>query len=373
MATEAQHPVIIPFFGVDRQYANLRDEILDASDRVYKTGQVLDGDYTKYFERQIARRCDRQYAVAVNSCTQGLIFAMMAGVNRDCKVLIPALSFATSINSVLMAGHTPVMCDVDDNGLMDLETLDFALTGSGVNTVMYANLWGHTLDYDRFKIHTDFFNSDMFIIEDAAQSFGAHYHGVPSGKLGDVSVLSFDPTKNLPNYGSGGMVLTDNLGIAEAILDLRNNGKHLGHDFYGTNSRMSEADCAQMLVKLKYFDAWQERRSHIAEYYIGELMEFVDIVQPGIGVESAWHKFVIRLSERHALKHHLAIKGIETRYHYDKPLFELPVGWDFVDYAKDPYRGAVSFSRECLSLPIYPEMTDSEVTYVIESILEFLR
>lgn len=364
---------IIPFFGLPRQYQQHRDELLDASDRVYKTGQVLDGEYTKYFERQIAARCEREYAIAVNSCTQGLIFAMMAGVSNDNKVLIPAISFAATINSVLMSGHTPVMCDVDDNAIMDLETLDFALSGAGVNTIMYANLFGHTIDYDRFRLQTNFFNEDMFIIEDAAQSFGAYYKGIPSGKLGDVSVLSFDPTKNLPNYGSGGMVLTDNFHMAEAIYDLRNNGKLGGNEWFGTNSRMSEADCAQMLVKLKYFNDWQARRRIIAEYYIDELADYVDVVLPNEHVESAWHKFVIRLTGRHALQQHLTNKGVETKFHYDRPLFELPVGWEFVDYAKDPYRGAVSFSRECLSLPIYPEMTDLEVEYVIDSILEYLK
>lgn len=362
----------IKFFGLDRQYANLREEILDANDRVYRTGQVLDGDYTKYFERQIARYCNRQYAVAVNSCTQGLVFAMMAAISSNSRILIPSISFAASINSVLMAGHTPVMCDVDDNALIDLSTLDYALNANGVETLMYANLFGHIVDYDKLKLHTDFFSGETYIIEDAAQSFGAKYKGRPSGSLGDVSVLSFDPTKNLPNYGSGGMVLTDDLALAEAIIDLRNNGKHSGNELMGTNSRMSESDCAQMLVKFKYFEEWQRRRTTIAEYYTDQLQEYVDVILPGEDVESAWHKYVIRLSSRHALNGYLAAKGIETRFHYDKPLFELPIGWEYVDYAKDPYRGATSFSRECLSLPIYPELTDSEVEYIIDSVIDFL-
>jgi dTDP-4-amino-4,6-dideoxygalactose transaminase len=238
---------------------------------------------------------------------------------------------------------------------------------------MYANLWGHTIDWDRFKVFTEFFNEDMCIIEDAAQSFGAYYNGIPSGKMGYASVLSFDPTKNLSNFGSGGMVLTDDLSLAEALANLRNNGKPDGHHYPGTNSKMSESDCAQLLVKLKHFDAWQRRRTEIAEYYISELNEFVDIVLPGDGVESAWHKFVIRLTGRHALKHHLNLDGIETKIHYDKPLFELPVGYEYIDYARDLHRGATSFSRECLSLPIYPELTDSEVTRITESVLNFLR
>ena len=369
----------IPFFGVDRQYANLREEILDVSDRVYSTGMVLDGPHTQFFNQSIAKMTERKYAISVNSGTQALVFALRSLdgcspiVYPSDKILIPSQSFVATVNAVYEAGFTPVFCDVDSRtGLMDLNKIPVEV--NEIRALMYVNLFGNVIDYDKLTVYREIWaENNVPIIEDAAQSLGAYYRGHPSGKLGDISCLSFDPTKNLNNYGSGGMILTDDYATWEYCEGLRNNGKHLGHDFYGTNARMSEADCAQMLVKLKYFDEWQERRAHIAEYYIGELMEYVDVIQPGIGVESAWHKFVIRLSERHALKHHLAIKGIETRYHYDKPLFELPVGWDFVDYAKDPYRGAVSFSRECLSLPIYPEMTDSEVTYVIESILEFLR
>lgn len=363
---------IIPFFGVDRQYANLREEILAATNDVYSSGQVLDGVYTSAFEHAIAKRCDREYGVAVNSCTQGLIFSLAMLTSQDAKVLVPAISFAATLNSVLMAQRTPVICDTDHNGLMDVESLDFALHGAGVGTIMYANLWGHTIDYDKFKVYSEFFNSDMFIIEDAAQSFGAKYHGKPSGSMGHVSVLSFDPTKNLNNYGSGGMVLTDDMGVAELLRDIRDNGKSEGHHYPGTNSKMSEADCAQMLVKLKYFDQWQVRRAEIAEYYIQELSNYVDIVLPGEGVESAWHKFVIRLSNRHALKHHLSTEGIQTKIHYDKPLFDLPIGYDYIDYARDPFREASAFTRECLSLPIYPELTDSEVEHIAESIVNYL-
>ncbi len=364
---------VIPFFGIQRQYKNLRDELLDASDRVYRSGQVLDGMYTKNFETVIARMCNRQFAVAVNSGTQGLVFALQSTIPRESQVLIPTLSFAATINSVLMSGHTPKFCDTDQNGLIDLESYEFALSGSGINCIMYANLFGHVVDWDRFRINTDFFNRDMFIIEDAAQSFGARYKGIPSGKLGDISILSFDPTKNLNNYGSGGMILTDNFSVYETLLDIRDNSKHSGHNSIGTNSKISESDSAQMLIKLKYFDSWQRRRQAIADYYAGELSEWVDVIMPGPDVESAWSKFVIRLGERHGLQHHLSEQGIESKFHYDRPLFELPVGYDYIDYARELFRESTAFSRECLSLPIYPELTDSEVTQIIESIIEYLR
>lgn len=362
---------LIPFFGVKRQYADLRDQLLDATDRVYRSGQVLDGEYTNLFEQAIAARCNRQYAVAINSCTQGLIFAQQALFSKSSKILIPTLSFVATINSVILNGNEPIYCDTDHNGLIDLCAMPGALSELGIEGIMYPNLFGHVVDWDKFKLQTNFFNDNMIVIEDAAQSFGATYKGQPSGSLGDVSVLSFDPTKNLNNYGSGGMLLTDDRDLYQYFLDLRDNGKRGGHYTAGTNSKMSESDCAQMLVKLQHFDQWQQRRTEIAEYFTRELVSYVDVVGPGKDVASAWSKFVMRLSERHALKSHLHNNGIESKMHYNTPLYDVPVGYNFIDYEQDLFIESASFSRECLSLPIYPELTDSEVEHIVKTIKDF--
>jgi dTDP-4-amino-4,6-dideoxygalactose transaminase len=360
---------VIPFFGIKRQYANLREEILHATDKVYESGQVLDGVHTSLFERSIADRCNRQFAISVNSCTQGLIMALQT-ISTSKQVLIPAVSFAATVNSVLMTELTPKFVDVDFNALIDLESVDSSLNVTG-SAVMYANLFGNIVNYDRFRVLTEFFGNDTFVIEDAAQSFGAYYKGIPSGKLGDVSVLSFDPTKNLPNYGSGGMILTDDYDIAEALLDFRDNGKHSGHSYPGTNSKMSESDCAQMLVKLQYFDRWQKRRTAIADYYIEQLHPYVDILLPNKDVEHAWHKFVLRVDSRSKLKHHLAINGVDTRIHYEQALSNLDVSLSFANGLTEQCTMAEQFCKETLSLPIHPELTDSEVEHVAQQVREF--
>lgn len=361
---------VIPFTGLKRQYSKLRGEILGLTDAVYSSGKVLDGHYTKEFERQMAARCHRRYAVAVNSCTQALIFAQQVLFDQDTKILIPTISFVATINSVLLNGNTPILCDTDNQGLIDLESLDYAIKGAGVQGIMYVNLFGNTVDWDRFRMTTDFFNEDLKIIEDAAQSFGASYKGIPSGSLGDISVLSFDPTKNLPNYGSGGMVLTDSVEIANKLRDLRDNGKHTGHDIPGTNSKMSEVDCAHMLVKLKYFDEWQRRRKEIADYYTMELKDYVDVPKTTEGTVHAWHKYVIRVQDREALVAHMNRSDIEVKVHYELPLYEHPVGYPYINYAADLYREASAFCQECLSLPIYPELEDFEVERVIKAVKE---
>lgn len=363
----------IPFLGLDRQYKDLSAELLDISHTVYASGKVLDGGYTKYFERAMAKRCHRKYAIAVNSCTQGLIMALRGVLPEKHKVLIPTVSFAATVNSVLWGGHEPVFCDTDQHALMDLESLDFQVQASGVQTIMYANLFGNVVDWDRFHMISQFFGDqsrEVIIIEDAAQSFGASYRGMPSGSLGHVSVLSFDPTKNLPNYGSGGMILTDDLSLAEHLYDARDNGKSEMHHFVGTNSKMSEVDCAQMLVKLAYFDTWQLRRQEIADFYTERLENHVETPGHGPDVTHAWHKYVIRLTERHGLQNYLQTQGIETKIHYARTLPELPVSWPYIDHTD--FRESMAFTRECMSLPIYPELTDSEAESVVEHVIKYL-
>tara|TARA_R110000822_G_C15321603_1_gene493744 strand:- start:1616 stop:2722 length:1107 start_codon:yes stop_codon:yes gene_type:complete len=363
---------VIPFFGVKRQYESIRKEILDATDQVYSSGRVLDGFYTDEFERQIAARCHRRYAVSVGSGTQALIFAQKLLFPENSKIIIPTVSFVATLNSVLMAGNTPLFCDTDDQALLNLESMDYALDAVGAAGVMYVNIFGNVIDYDRFQTIVKFFNQDLKVIEDAAQSFGSWYGQEPSGSLGDVSILSFDPTKNLNNYGSGGMVLVDNLVDAKYIMDMRDNGKTNDHEIPGTNSKMSEAECAQMLVKLRHFDRWQHRRHEIADYYTQELSELVDTPKTTANGINSWHKYVIKLADRTGLQHHLSKAGIETKIHYNRPLYEYEVGYPYINYVAELYREASAFCSESLSLPIYPELTDAEVERVVEEVKYWL-
>jgi len=366
----------ITLYGVDRQYQKLKREILDVTDQVLSTGQLLDGTRTSIFEHEMAHRCNRSYAVTVNSATQGLIFAAICGLKAvQSSILLPAVSFIATLNSVLLDHRYNVnMCDVDCNGLMDLGLLEESLTRREFGAIMYANLFGNTVDWERFQIMSGFFGQDdMYIIEDAAQSFGATSRGVPSGKMGTVSVLSFDPTKNLNNYGSGGMVLTDDQAIRDHLLDLKNNGKEFGNQSAGTNSKMSEVDCAQMTVKLRYFDAWQARRTEIANYYTEQLAEYVDVPGVTAGTVPAWSKYVIRTTRRNTLRQHLTYNEIETKVTYNKPLYQELVSRHLHQPQYMDAWESERFTRECLSLPIYPELRDSEVERIAKSVKDYFR
>lgn len=360
---------MIPFTGLNRQYANLKEELLDVIDSVYSSGQVLDGPYTRAFETEIATRTNRDCAVAVNSCSQALLITYLyysSQENKNKNVALPALSFIASAGAPTLTNRNITFVDVDENGLLDINKL--AIREDNINIVSYVNLYGNLIDYDKLKIAVDFFNDDkIFILEDAAQSFGAYYKGIPSGKLGHASCLSFDPTKNLPNYGSGGMILTDDPELMHFAYNFRDNGKSSDFETLGSNSKMSESDCAQMGVKLKYFDEWQARRSKIAEFYNDCLSLYV--VTPEVTPECthAWHKYVIKTVDRATMSADLRHNGIETKVHYNQIMPDI----DAFRLGVANWPVAEELTRTSLSLPIYPEMTDAEVEHVVDTIQKF--
>ena len=337
----------IPFIDLSRQYNKLRDELQFAQNKVYSSGRMLDGEYVAKFENAMALRCNRYKAVAVNSCTQALIFANIITDDGNSGVLIPAFSFVATVNSVLMSKRQVYFADVNNQGLIHIERFP-----EHVNTVVLVDLYGNVVE--QIVKPT---NKKMYVIEDAAQSFGASLNGKPAGSFGDISCISFDPMKNLPNYGSGGMLLTNDERTYRYALNLRDNGKANGS--IGTNSKMSESDCACMLVKLKYFDQWQKRRAQIAKYYNKELLGCVDTPNINENVIPSWHKYVIQSNKRDFLKRYLDERGVETKIHYEKPLGHGVV--------------AEQLSKRVLSLPIYPELTDEEVEYVAQMVVSYWK
>jgi dTDP-4-amino-4,6-dideoxygalactose transaminase len=359
----------VPFVALDRQYANLREEILECTEEVLKTGQVLDGPFTPLFEAEIALRTDRQHAIAVNSCSTALLITHLyyADAGHRCKnVSMPATSFVATANAAKLANYNIQFVDIDHEGLMDINQLELGNVQD--NLVTYVNLYGNVIDYDKLKIATDFFADHVPIIEDAAQSFGASYKGIPSGKLGNASCLSFDPTKNLPNYGSGGMLLTDDYDLAEFALTYRDNGKLGNHRHIGSNVKMSETDCAQMIVKLRHFDKWQARRTEIATFYNDNLGGIVTLPRHSADVVHAWHKYAIGTEHQRYLKMKLDAADIQTKIHYETAVSDR----EAFQPSRNVCYQAQAHAAYTLSLPIYPELTDDEMEHVVRSIRDAL-
>lgn len=351
----------IAFTGLKRQYNNLRQEILDATDSVLTSGILMDGPRTSHFELWLAGKNKTRYAVTCHSGTQAL--EMIADYYsqritiRPPKILVPAFTFPASANAFIRAGWDIEFIDTDAYGVMDLSKIDFTQTH---HAVLAVGLYGTSVEHFTHQYVGG-------IIEDAAQ----HWLANDSKRVGPVAAISFDPMKNLGNYGNGGAVVTDDIEFVNFAHGWRCHGKITNHAEVGTNSRMSEVDCAQMLVKAKYIDDWQLRRYEIAYHW---MREFEDADAPLRCLVTrnnidrhALHKFVIDVDNRDEVAQKLKWAGIETKVHYQYPLHELP--------AYQQYQGptilsaASSLSRRCLSLPIYPELTDSEVEHIANAVL----
>jgi dTDP-4-amino-4,6-dideoxygalactose transaminase len=350
----------IPFTGLKKQYNNLRTEILDVTDEVLRSGQLMDGNYTAEFENWLAKRNQTKYAVTCHSGSQALeiiaeYYRLQSSANPP-RVVIPSMTYVATGNAFIRAGWEVWISDTDKYGLLDNKK--HVPVDLSVQATVLVGLYGASVNADRF------WATDL-IIEDGAQ----HWLSNNCCRIGNACAISFDPMKNLNCYSNGGAVVTDDIDLLEYARGWRNNGKP-GHNDTGTNSRMSEVDCAQMLVKTKYIDQWQNRRENITRYWMDRLEKtpIRSLIDKTNVDTHAFHKFVIDVDQRDILQKNLELKGIETRVHYKEPLHELPV---FSNYTgPDILSVASSLSRRVLSLPLYPELTDLEVEYIIDQVLD---
>jgi dTDP-4-amino-4,6-dideoxygalactose transaminase len=353
----------IPFTGLKRQYNNLREEILSATDRVFSSGQLMNGPYTDQFESWLATKNKTLYAVTVHSGTSAL--ELLADYFKDefvitPRVLIPSFTFAATANAFIRAGWDVHFVDVDANGVIDLDKIPDIEYQAVVLVGLYGASITHILE-SRMWAQWDL--KGLIVIEDAAQ----HWLADDCERIA-VSAISFDPMKNLPCYGNGGAVLTDDNKLAEYAKKWRQHGS-LPNQAVGSNSRMSELDCSLMLVKSQYIDQWQARRKKIGTYWQQRL---TDTSARCLSVRNsdshAFHKFVIDVDNRDQLRLQLEERKIDTKIHYMQPLHEISA------YSQFPGPNILScasaLARRVISLPIYPELTDSEVEYIIDQVID---
>jgi dTDP-4-amino-4,6-dideoxygalactose transaminase len=265
----------------------------------------------------------------------------------------PVLSYKATSGAIKRLGADIVYVDVDKFGSIgSLENITKA------DAVLYVHLYGNPADYYRIRKFCD--DRNIPLIEDAAQSQGAWYHGVPSGKLGNVSVYSFAPSKNLPCFGTGGMVLTDSIKIYENVLALR---KHGGDNLdYGYNSFISDDHANQMLFLLDKFDKFQKMREKIYKRYQKRLSKLQFLHKVERSVFSSFHKCVLLSNQRDKLRTFLSNAGIETGTHY---------AYLLDSNMTNHYPMAELIQAQCVSLPIYPFLEDREVDYICDRINYF--
>ena len=355
----------IPFTGLQRQYNLLREEVLDATDTVLRSGQLMNGVNTDLFELWLANRNQVAHAVTCHSGTHALEIIAEYWARefaRPCKVLIPSITYVATANAFIRAGWDVEFIDVDAYGLMDFNKIP---EDCSYEAVVLVGLYGHPITHHAgVKEWTTWLRNQTAVFEDAAQ----HWLSADSRRIGQAAAISFDPMKNLANYGNGGAVVTQNSDLAEFARSWRDAGKP-NYEYAGTNSRMSEIDCATMMVKTKYIDQWQHRRAVISDYWRERFANSPVrcLINELHAHNHAHHKFVIDVDRRDQLRQHLTNRGIETRIHYEKPLHELD---EFQRWAgPNMLATASSFSRRVLSLPLHPELTDAEVEFIADQVL----
>ena len=266
------------------------------------------------------------------------------------------MTFPASANAFVRAGWNIHLIDTDAYGNMKFSDISPDLN---YQARLGIGLYGSALPNNLRRV-------TPLIIEDAAQ----HWLSNNCHRVGEASAISFDPMKNLNNYGNGGAVVTDDRNLSDYARNWTNNGKKSNHAHTGTNSRMSEVDCAQMMIKTAHLDEWQARREKIARHYMDAFgtAPFRCLIDNSNVSAHCFHKFVIDTDNRDQLQATLRSAGIETRVHYKHPLHELDA---YQQYAGPSILSAASsLSRRCLSLPIYPELTDLEIDYIIDSLLD---
>ena len=366
--------VAVPFLDLTSQFASIREEIMDAVDRVFGSGQFVGGEWVERFEEQFARFVGSRYAIGVGSGTAALELALKAAqIGAGDEVILPANSFFATAEAVSNVGARPVFADVDPRTFhLDVASSEGLITAR-TRAIIPVHLYGWAMDMTALQKLAD--RHRLTIIEDAAQAHGTERDGIPVGGSGRLTCFSFYPGKNLGAYGDGGAITCNDEVHAERLRLLREHGspaKYV-HVLVGTNSRLDALQAAVLSVKMHYLREWNARRVQHAMAYAAKLRNAgIQVPEVPSGREHNFHLFVIRTKNRDALRQHLHARGIGTGIHYPEPLHMTPA-YKKLGYAmRGSLPVAEALAPQILSLPMYPELSESQIDQVTEAVLEFL-
>lgn len=368
---------MIPFLDLKATYIELKPEFDEAYHRVMNSGWYLLGGELEAFESEFADYCDAKYCIGVANGLDALHLVIRAyGIGANDEVIVPSNTFIASWLAVSYAGAVPVPVDPDPLTYnLDPERIRAAIT-SRTKAIMPVHLYGQPANIEPLREIANEFG--LKIIEDSAQAQGALYKGRRVGGLGDAAGHSFYPGKNLGAFADAGAVTTNDPDLAESIRSLRNYGspKKYHYKVQGINSRIDELQASFLRVKLRYLDAWNARRTAIAEQYLSQLSTFnSQLSLPSVPdwASPVWHIFVIRHPRRDALLQHLAEQGIQALIHYPIPAHLSGAYSDLLGSNSDVWHLPVAEqqAKELLSLPIGPHMPPDSVAEVITAIKSF--
>ncbi len=361
----------IPLLDLKTQYAALKEDILAAVNDVLDSQVCILGPKVAKLEEEVAQLSGCRFGVGVSSGTDALLATLMAlNIGTGDEVITTPFTFFATAGCVSRVGAKPVFVDIDRRTYnIDPAKIEAAVTPR-TKAIIPVHLYGQMCEMD--SIMEIARRHNLFVIEDAAQAISSAYKGKKAGSFGNLGCFSFFPSKNLGAAGDGGMIVTDDEALYERLLTTRSHGakpKYF-HKFVGGNFRLDPLQAAILLVKLPYLNAWSAARRRNAALY-NELLAGAPIVTPWIHADavSIYNQYVIRTEGRDELIAHLKAADIGTEIYYPQPL-HLQECFKDLGYREGDFLESESAAKEVLALPIYPELSEAQIRYVGEKILE---
>lgn len=363
---------MIPFIDFSRQNRTIKKKLLRAVEGVIDSQAYILGPDVDAFEREFAAYCGVKYAVGVASGHDAILLSLQAlGIGKGDEVITVPNTFISTVLPILAAGARPVFVDVEQTTLLMNGALVEERITPRTRAIIPVHLFGLPVAMDPLLLLAKKYK--IAIIEDACQAHGALYKGKRAGTIGDVGCFSFYPSKNLGAFGDAGMATTNRKDVAERIQILRNVGQKEKnvHSALGINSRLDTIQAAMLRVKLPYLNQWVQKRRQLAHRYNTSLVG-LPIVLPveSKSIQSSFHLYVIRIRERDQLKQYLEDNGVSCGIHYPTPIHLQPCMKE-LGYKKGDFPVSERSAREELSLPLYPELTMTEVDVVARIIKKF--
>lgn len=365
----------IPFVDLQSQYLSIKPEIDHAVNAVIQETAFIGGKYVRQFEDDFASIYGVSNVISCANGTDSLYIIMkQLGIGAGDEVITVANSWISSSETISQTGARPVFVDIHpDFYSMDESKLEEAIT-SKTKAVIVVHLHGQMCDLQAIKEICD--RRKIYLIEDCAQSHFSSFKGVRAGLTGIAASFSFYPGKNLGAYGDAGCIITNDNSLAQQFRMYANHGalKKHQHEIEGINSRMDGIQAAILSAKLPFIESWTSRRIQNAQLYDQYLCEVPQIVLPRVRKDSvhSFHLYVIRTDQRDELMIHLKNNGIETAIHYPTALPNLKC-YQYLEYQSDRFPIATAYQSKILSLPMYPELTESMIAFIAEQIKQFFQ
>lgn len=353
------------------QYLKIKGEIDSAIQEVIESSQFIQGPVVGEFEREVAGYLGCSHAIGCASGTDALQIAMMAiGINPGDEVITTPFTFVATAETIAILGAKPVYADIDEKTYnIDTGKIEEKIT-SKTKAVIPVHLYGQPAEMD--KIMEIAAKHNLCVIEDAAQALGSEYKGRKVCNIGDISCISFYPSKNIGAFGDAGMITTNNDELAVKIKMITSHGskKKYYHEIIGVNSRLDSIQAAILKVKLKYLDGYCAARIKASEKYNDRFMGKIKPPYISSGVKHIFHQYSIRVKKRNEMQQFLKDYGIPSMIYYPVPL-HLQEAYKY-DYKKGDFPISEKVAGDIISLPMHSELTDEQINYISDKVLEFI-